>query len=206
MLFRSLNQFSSEEKTASNQNISINKFILKNYILNIYDNKNKLSIKIDVNNSLIFMNLNDGKIHSSIKTELASFYTEGFQSKYPINIQLNIDKTKNRCIIENLELEMNRIYVQASGEVNLENGSVKLNYSSKAFNCDNLQEILSINYKDLSIKAKSRISGKVEFNFNTSKVDNLIVNHVSKGNIHLKENNFIVNELVGKTQIGRAHV
>ncbi|HPI45922.1 MAG TPA: hypothetical protein PLH91_11865, partial [Tenuifilaceae bacterium] len=112
-----LNQFSSEENTASNQNISINKFILKNYNLNIYDNKNKLSIKIDVNNSLIFMNLTDEKIHSSVKAELASLYTEGFQSKYPINIQLNIDKTKNRWIIENLELDINRISVEANGEV-----------------------------------------------------------------------------------------
>ena len=195
-----LNQFSSDENTTSNQNISINKFILKNYILNIYDNKNKLSIKIDVNNSLIFTNLKYRKIHSSIKADLASLYTEGFQSKYPINIQLNIDKTKNRCIIENLELDINKISVRANGEVNLESGSVSLNYRSKTFNIENLQEILSINYKDLSIKAKSTISGKVEFNFNTSKVDNLIVNHVSKGNIHSKENNFIVNELVGKTQ------
>jgi len=195
-----LNQFSSEENTAKNQNISINKFILKNYILNIYDNKNKLSIKLDVNNSLIFMNLNDGKLHSSIKAEFASLYTEGFQSKYPINIQLNIDKTKNRCIIENLELDINEISVRANGEVNLENGSVTLNYTSKTFNSDNLQKILSINYKDLSIKAKSTISGKVEFNFNTSKVDNLILNHVSKGNFRLNENNVIINELVGKTQ------
>ncbi|HNV51422.1 MAG TPA: hypothetical protein PKM28_00905, partial [Tenuifilaceae bacterium] len=195
-----LNQFSSEENTASNQNISINKFILKNYNLNIYDNKNKLSIKIDVNNSLIFMNLTDEKIHSSVKAELASLYTEGFQSKYPINIQLNIDKTKNRWIIENLELDINRISVEANGEVNFEKGLVSLYYKSKTFNIQNLQELLSINYKDFKIKAKSTISGKVEFNFNTSKVDNLIVNHVSKGNILSKENNFIVNELAGKTQ------
>lgn len=195
-----LNQFSSDENTASNQNISINKFILKNYILNIYDNKNKLSIKININNSLIFMNLKYGKIHSSIKADLASLYTEGYQSKYPINIQLNIDKTENRCIIENLELDINRISVRANGVVNLESSSVTLNYRSKTFNTDNLQEILSINYKDIIIKAKSTISGKVEFNFNTSKVDNLIVNHVSKGNFRLNENNVIINELVGKTQ------
>ncbi|HPI43764.1 MAG TPA: AsmA-like C-terminal region-containing protein, partial [Tenuifilaceae bacterium] len=77
---------------------------------------------------------------------------------------------------------------------------VSLYYKSKTFNIQNLQELLSINYKDFKIKAKSTISGKVEFNFNTSKVDNLIVNHVSKGNILSKENNFIVNELAGKTQ------
>jgi len=195
-----LNQFSGEENTASNQNISINKFILKNYNLKIYDNKNKLSIKIDVNNSLIFINLNGEKIHSSTKAELASLYTEGFQSKYPIDIQLSIDKTKNRCLIENLELEINRISVQANGEVNFERGLVSLNYKSKTFNIQNLQELLSINYNDFKIKAKSTVSGKIDFNFNTSKVDNLIVNHVSKGNIHLKENNLIVNELVGKTQ------
>lgn len=195
-----LNQFSSEENTASNQNISINKFILKNYHLNIYDNKNKLSIKIDVNNSLIFMNLNDEIIHSSIKAELASLYTEGFQSKYPINIQLSINKTKNRCLIENLELVINRIYVQANGEVNFEKGLISLNYNSKSFSIQNLQELLSVNYKDLNIEAKSTITGMVSFNFNTSKFDRLIINHSSKGKVYSKDNCFIINELLGKTE------
>lgn len=196
-----LNRYTREANATSKQKIVIKRFILKDYMLNVYNNKNKLSVKIHVNNSLIFLSLNNDNLHTSIKAELANFYTDGFQVKFPTKIRLNLNKTNNHCVIENIDFEINKVFVTANGEVNLDSGAAFINYTSNAFSIQNLQEILSLNYEDIAIRAKTKVSGRADFNLYTSKINSLVVNHTSKGKVISNDKSLIINELIGQTRL-----
>lgn len=196
-----INEYSCQERNANNpQNISINKFRLNNYEVNIYDNKNKQSIKLSIDKSLISIDFKNNKLITSIKSSYKKIEAGEFEFEHPFKIDLYITKTDKICNIQGLNINSNDIKILASGDYNNEKGKISLTFSSNSFITDNLIELLPVKTNDFRLEGRSNISGYVDYNINTGILQELTIFHNTKGKLNLNNRRVQINDLSGKTQ------
>ncbi|BDX37543.1 hypothetical protein CYCD_08980 [Tenuifilaceae bacterium CYCD] len=197
-----INEYSCQERNTNNpQNISINKFRLNNYDINIYDIKNKLSTKLSIDKSLISIDFKNNKLITSIKSSYKKIEAGEFEFEHPFKIDLYISKTDNICNINGLEINCNNIKILASGGYNIENGKILLRFSSNNFATNNLIELLPVKTNNFRVEGRSNVSGSVDYNINTGILHELTINHKTKGILSLNNHKVKINDLSVKTQL-----
>lgn len=196
-----INDYSSQNRNTNNtQNIFINYFRLNNYEINIYNDENKLSIKLSIDKSLIFIDFKNSNLITSIKSSYKKIEAGEFEFEHPFKIDLYISKTNKICNIKGLNISSNNLKIHASGDYNNESGKISLKYSSNNFNTDNLIELLPVKTNKFRLDGKSNIYGSIDYNINTGNLEELTICHNTKGKLSFNNRRVQINDLSGKTQ------
>lgn len=153
----------NEEKTK----IKINKFILKNYIINIYNNDSVQSDKIKILKSIFYINLYNNEIEIKGSSELdnnCSIMAKRIQE--PISIKFRLIGNQEKLIIENLSIKSKSVDIKSSGIFNIKNNRIDVKYDSQIRDLKGVCNYLNKKMKLLDLSGKARVSGTFKYDNN----------------------------------------
>lgn len=198
-----LNQFSNiNQDDVSSGSFNLNKFTIKNYQINIYDNKFKNLVNLNIYNALINIYLSDNAVKASIKSELTEVKTgKLILDNTRVLLDLDLDGTGADFNISHIYININKININGSGAYNHTTGNTHIKFFTNTFETNRLTEILKVNFKDIEFSGKSKLSGSIDYNLRLDKLTKLSINHTSEGNLKFSESTIKINNITANTTL-----
>ncbi|MGE0078379.1 MAG: AsmA-like C-terminal region-containing protein [Bacteroidales bacterium] len=197
-----ISQFSSKSPSndSSKTNITINKFILKNYNISIYDKYITLKNKIYIDNTQINLYIYNNIINTSIAGTLNKIYiNERLFTEEQITFKSSITGNLSQWKITDLYLKSKSIELKAVGYYDAKVGTVQLNYQSNQFNIKDIQPYFPQNDDIEVLSGKTKITGTVDYNSLSNNFKNLDINFDGWFRAKYQGKLLLINKLKGKS-------
>lgn len=194
-----INEFSSQnqsnEKTATS--ITINKFQLKNFSL-LINNR----IKLNVINSLLWMNIENNDFNISIKSDLENFvYNNDLLINGNFKIEGKIEGNESILKTSDIRFVYKSLDMYLNGTFSKRYGDVSLNFISNNFNINDIDDLIPKFDSLKIIDGKTKLKGYISFNGALNSFKVIQINHSTKARIIYKNSTINILELTGNSQL-----
>lgn len=194
-----INEFSSQDQSyeKTSTSLTINKFQLKNFSL-MLNNK----IKLNVINSLIWMNLNDNNFSISMKSDLENFiYNDKRLINGKFRIAGQLDGNESTLKTNSIRVEYKTLDMDLHGTYSKKTGDVSFNFISNNFNINDMWDYIP-KIDDLKVTSgKTSFNGFCSFNAESNIFKVIQINHSTKAKIIYKSTPINIIELTGSSNL-----
>lgn len=190
--------FTANSKDSSSVNIFLNKFIIKNYYLNIYNEVDRQIFHTYINNALVNLNIKGNYTFLYFKGNVENFNSENLSFLgYPANIEGKISRLDNKYQIDKLNIKYNSVVVDSEGLYDPSNGNLYLKYQTNRFYLKKLREVIHTNKNIPNISGKVKLLGFLNYNFKTNYLRTMEINHSGSFSVFYKGNFISINDFEG---------